>query len=200
MTIKEAKRALQQLKDEGETDKQILGGMYLMYQHDELTLDDLRVMVELLGYEFTDEFEALSEEEKKNLKNAFQDVEEIDEEEDEEDEEEEEKELPPWFNQYDENGNRILPPWIHPMSEDDYNSEKPSVLDKIKKEMATFDRIQDMPFEEVKAFFDELKDFGDSDAYIMDSLYKLYTDGKLTLKKFRDLIGVLLSCDSANEE
>ncbi len=197
MTIKEAKRALQQLKDEGETEKQILGGMYMMYQHDELTLEDLRVMVELLGYEFTDEFEALSEEEKKNPKNALRDVE---EEIDEEEEKKEEKKLPPWFNQYDENGNRILPPWIHPMSEDDYNSEKPSVLDKIKKEMATFDRIQDMPFEEVKAFFDELKDFGDSDAYIMDSLYKLYTDGKLTLKKFRDLIDVLLSCDSANEE
>lgn len=71
MTIEEAKKALQQLKDEGETDDEILGGMYLMYQHDEMTLDDLRTMTELLGYEFTDEFEALSEDEKKNPENAF---------------------------------------------------------------------------------------------------------------------------------
>lgn len=71
MTIKEAKKVLQQLKEQGETDDQILGGMYLMYQHDELSLDDLRVMTGLLGYEFTDEFEAMAEKDKKNPKNAL---------------------------------------------------------------------------------------------------------------------------------
>ncbi len=71
MTIEEAKKALKQLKAQGETDEEILRGMYLMYSDGVLSLDDLRTMTGLLGYEFTDEFEALSESEKKKPKNAF---------------------------------------------------------------------------------------------------------------------------------
>lgn len=98
MTIEEAKKALQQLKDEGETDDEILGGMYLMYQHDEMTLDDLRTMTELLGYEFTDEFDALPEEEKKNPKNAFKNS----DENENHIKEESDDNLPSGFNQPDE--------------------------------------------------------------------------------------------------
>ena len=65
MTIEEAKKALEQLKSEGKTDEEILGGMYLMFADGTMTLSDLRTLTELLGYEFTEEFEALSDEDKK---------------------------------------------------------------------------------------------------------------------------------------
>lgn len=66
MTIEEAKKALEQLKAEGKTDDEILGGMYLMFADGTMTLSDLRTLSGLLGYEFTEEFEAMSEEDKKN--------------------------------------------------------------------------------------------------------------------------------------
>lgn len=75
MTIEEAKKALKQLKAQGETDEEILRGMYFMYADGVLSLDDLRTMTGLLGYEFTDEFEALSENEKKKPKNALKEPE-----------------------------------------------------------------------------------------------------------------------------
>lgn len=65
MTIEEAKEALEQLKQEGNSEDDILKIMYLMYVDDELNLSDLRTLTKLLGYEFTDEFEAMSDEDKK---------------------------------------------------------------------------------------------------------------------------------------
>lgn len=65
MTLEEAKHALDELKSQGESDEDILKTLYLMYTHDKMTLEDLRIFTELLGYEFTDEFEAMSEEDKK---------------------------------------------------------------------------------------------------------------------------------------
>lgn len=65
MTLEEAKQALDELKAMGKTDEEILGGMYMMYANDEMSLDDLRALTELLGYHFSDEFEAMSEEDKK---------------------------------------------------------------------------------------------------------------------------------------
>lgn len=65
MTIDEAREALEDLKKEGNSDEDILKILYVMYQDDNITLSDLRAFTELLGYEFTEEFEAMSEEDKK---------------------------------------------------------------------------------------------------------------------------------------
>lgn len=65
MTIEEAKKALEQLKSEGYSDEDIVKTLYLMYANDKMDLDDLRALTELMGYEFTEEFEAMSEEDKK---------------------------------------------------------------------------------------------------------------------------------------
>lgn len=65
MTIDEAKEALEDLKKEGNSDEDILKILYAMYQDDNITLSDLRSFTELLEYEFTEEFEAMSEEDKK---------------------------------------------------------------------------------------------------------------------------------------
>ncbi len=66
MTIEELKGAFDTLQNEhGWTKENILATAYEMYQTDKIDLEQLRAMTELLGYEFTEEFENMSEEDKK---------------------------------------------------------------------------------------------------------------------------------------
>ena len=65
MTYEEAKAAIEDLKAQGETEDDILKVLYGMYTEDKLSLSDLRTFIGIMGYEFTDEFEAMSEEDKK---------------------------------------------------------------------------------------------------------------------------------------
>lgn len=43
----------------------MLKSFYMMYANDDITLDDLRVLTELVGWHFTEEFETMSEADKK---------------------------------------------------------------------------------------------------------------------------------------
>lgn len=83
MTIDEAKHALEELKKQGNDEETILKVLYLMYADGKMDLDDLRTLTGLLGYEFTDEFEAMSEEDKKTkgLSDVDEPAEGVDEEE-----------------------------------------------------------------------------------------------------------------------
>lgn len=65
MTLEEAKSALEELKQDGNSEEDILKILYLMYVDGELELSDFRTFNELMGYKLTDEFEAMSEEDKK---------------------------------------------------------------------------------------------------------------------------------------
>lgn len=65
MTLEELKKVFDDFKGEGYEEKDILGILYLMYADGKMPLEDLRIMTETLGYEFTEEFEAMSEEDKK---------------------------------------------------------------------------------------------------------------------------------------
>ena len=65
MTIDDAKQALEQLKNTGYSEEDIVKTLYLMYADGKMSLSDLRTLTELMGYEFTEEFEAMSEEDKK---------------------------------------------------------------------------------------------------------------------------------------
>ena len=65
MTIVEAKMALERFQSEGYSYEDIVKTLYLMYANDKMDLDDLRALTELMGYEFTEEFEAMSDEDKK---------------------------------------------------------------------------------------------------------------------------------------
>ena len=64
MTVEEVQEAFDQLRAQGADDDDILGVLYLMYQDKKLDTNQLREMVDILGYEFTPEFEAMSEEDK----------------------------------------------------------------------------------------------------------------------------------------
>lgn len=65
ITLEEAQKALEQLKNEGNSDEDILKVLYLMYCDGKMELSDLRAFTELLGYEFTDEFKEMPEDDKK---------------------------------------------------------------------------------------------------------------------------------------
>lgn len=65
MTLEELKTAIDRLRADGETEEEMLAVFYGMYIEDEITLENLRTIIGVMGYEFTDEFEAMSEEDKK---------------------------------------------------------------------------------------------------------------------------------------
>ena len=65
MTVEELKQAINQVKSQGYSDEEILGGFYRMYQNNEISLDELDGIVNLMGYHLTDEFLKMSNEEKK---------------------------------------------------------------------------------------------------------------------------------------
>lgn len=65
MTEADVREAIDRLKKEGWTDDRILKSFYAMYQDDRIDLDELRGLCKVLGYEFTDEFEQMSDEDKK---------------------------------------------------------------------------------------------------------------------------------------
>lgn len=83
MTIDEIKEMIEGFKKEGYTEEDILKIFYTMYADDSIPLEDLRILIEAMGYEFTDEFEAMSEEDKKTkgLTDKDESAEGVDEEE-----------------------------------------------------------------------------------------------------------------------
>jgi hypothetical protein len=66
MTVDEVKGAIQELKAQGLTEEAIAACLYGMYQEDKIDLDQFGALVKLVGYDLSDEFMAMSDEEKKN--------------------------------------------------------------------------------------------------------------------------------------
>ena len=67
MTIEELQKAYDTLRAQGETDEDILAGLYSMYKGGEICFEELEALSGVLGYEMNDSFKALSNEERKNL-------------------------------------------------------------------------------------------------------------------------------------
>lgn len=65
MTLKEAKQVIDEFLAQGETEEDIVAALYLMYQDDDISLEELEQLVGTLGYEFTEEFKNMSDEDKK---------------------------------------------------------------------------------------------------------------------------------------
>ena len=65
MTYEEAKAAIEDLKAQGETEDDILKVLYLMFTKGEFDVETLRALIGTMGYEFTEEFEAMSDDDKK---------------------------------------------------------------------------------------------------------------------------------------
>ncbi len=77
MTMEELKEFIEERKKEGYSEDEILKIFYMMYAADDITLNDLEVMGKAMGYEFTEEFKTMSDEDKKTK--GLKNVEETDE-------------------------------------------------------------------------------------------------------------------------
>lgn len=65
MTAEEAKKAFDELRAQGETDEEILAGLYLMFVDGKFTVEELGKMAGILGYDLSDEFKAMSPEDRR---------------------------------------------------------------------------------------------------------------------------------------
>lgn len=65
MTKEQVMKAIDELKAQGYTEEEIVGSFYAMFADDKITLQELEDIVNLLGYEFTEEFRNMSPEEQK---------------------------------------------------------------------------------------------------------------------------------------
>lgn len=66
MTIDEAKNAIEELKSQDLTDEAIAASLYEMFKEDKIDLEQFDALVKLVGYELSDEFKAMSDDEKKS--------------------------------------------------------------------------------------------------------------------------------------
>lgn len=65
ITIEEAKKAMDEMMAQGTSEDDMLGILYLMFQDDKISFDELEALVDALGYEITEEFRNMSPEDQK---------------------------------------------------------------------------------------------------------------------------------------
>lgn len=65
MTPEEAKSTIEELKQEGLSDEEILYSFYRLFQDGKITVEGLEGLVETLGWHLTEEFKAMSPEDQK---------------------------------------------------------------------------------------------------------------------------------------
>ena len=65
MTIDEAKKAFDEMRAQGADDNAILGTLYSMFQDDKIDVNQLGALVNVLGYELTEDFKKMSPEDQK---------------------------------------------------------------------------------------------------------------------------------------
>ena len=73
ITIEQVYIAMKQMMDEGTTEDDMLGILYLMFQNDKISLNELEALIDKLGYEFTEEFLNMTPEQKKTDGYTYED-------------------------------------------------------------------------------------------------------------------------------
>lgn len=66
MSVEEARSAIEELKAQGISEEGIAASLYEMFKADKIDLDQFEALVKLVGYDLSEEFKAMSDEEKKN--------------------------------------------------------------------------------------------------------------------------------------
>lgn len=66
LTVEEAKKVIEELKSQGETEDDIVGIFFSMFQDDKLTLEEFEDLIGLMDYELTDKFKKMSPEQQKS--------------------------------------------------------------------------------------------------------------------------------------
>lgn len=67
MTVEEAKSAVEELKAQGMTDDDLAAALYGMFVDEKIDFDQFDALAKVIGYELTDEFKNMSDEERKGL-------------------------------------------------------------------------------------------------------------------------------------
>jgi hypothetical protein len=65
MRPEEAKEAIDAMKEQGKSDEELLYALYGMFKDDKINVDELGDLVQLVGYELTDEFKNMSPDQQK---------------------------------------------------------------------------------------------------------------------------------------
>lgn len=94
MTVEEGKKAIEELKAQGNSEEEIAGSFYLMFVDGKIDVEQLDALVNLLGYHLTEEFKNMSPEDQmtKGFEEKDEDEdEEIEVKEDNDDEDEDEE-------------------------------------------------------------------------------------------------------------
>ena len=98
MSIEELQKAIEEMKAQGQSEEEIAGAFYLLFRDGKITLEQLEALVNVLGFELSEEFKAMDPEQQKEAgyevldENAGNEPEEISEEETEDQEDEAEDE------------------------------------------------------------------------------------------------------------
>lgn len=79
MTVEEAKKMIEELKAQGNSEEDIVSGFYMMFCDGDIDVNELGDLVQLVGYELTEEFKNMSLEDQK--KKGWDEDEDISEEE-----------------------------------------------------------------------------------------------------------------------
>lgn len=67
MTVKEIEEVIEMLKNQGNSEEDIAASFYLMFAEKKIDLNQLRALLAVLGYDLSDEFLKLSEEEQRKM-------------------------------------------------------------------------------------------------------------------------------------
>lgn len=65
MTEAQVNQVIETLKNDGKSEEEILGAFYKMFQDDKINFDQLEALTEALGWHITDDFRAMSDEDRK---------------------------------------------------------------------------------------------------------------------------------------
>lgn len=67
MTVEEYDKIIEDFKNEGKSEEDILDGLFSMYKDGKLEKDQLTALLDRVGYEVTPEFEKMTDEEAKKM-------------------------------------------------------------------------------------------------------------------------------------
>ena len=79
MTLEEAKKSVAELRSQGADDEMVLATFFTMFKDGKIDYEQFEIFAGLVGYELTDEFKNMSDDERKSL-SPFEDGEEDEEE------------------------------------------------------------------------------------------------------------------------
>lgn len=192
MTIDEAKQAFAMMKKQGADDNTILGFLYNLFQNDRIDVNQLGALVNVLGYELTDDFKKMSPEDQKTKGYTINEsVRKIKDDDDDV--------MVVSFG----NDNIVCKQCKYGAITDPYNTfcafyeVKPKSIYCEGKPCEHFERF---PFsednnsnktEEFKKAFDEMRAQGADDDEILGTLYRMFQDDKIDINQLDALVNIL---------